>query len=340
MLRTGLFVLLWLSLSLSARAGSQIVIHGDEGAVAQQIQTSLLTQLRSQGADVVLATRGAGVDGAPAAPAASVKETKLNFVLAIGAASLRQLLAREASPNTRLIALVSQAALTQELARASVSPRTLGQLRVIVLDQPLSRYVSLIQHALPRAERVAVLLGKQDEHLLGELKAVQRQHEQAGLGPRLTWQRVSNPDEFMARLQTVLQGADVLLALPSPGIHNRSTVQPLLLTTYRQGIPVVAYSAAYAQAGALLALHSTPEQLARQAIELIRQSETNAGKPRSSTRTAPRILAPRYFSVALNAAVARSLGLTLPGAQELQDQLMKDEVAASSVAASANTPSH
>ena len=37
--------------------------------------------------------------------------------------------------------------------------------------------------------------------------------------------------------------------------------QPLLLTTYRAGVPIVAYSESYLQAGAVVALYSTPPQI-------------------------------------------------------------------------------
>jgi hypothetical protein len=90
-------------------------------------------------------------------------------------------------------------------------------------------------------------------------------------------------------------------------------VQPLLLTTYWAGIPVVAYSESYQQAGAVLDLYSTVPQVVAQVIDSLQQ--VREGRP------LPNLQPPHYFTVGVNAAVARSLGLSLPTSGELVARL-------------------
>jgi hypothetical protein len=67
-------------------------------------------------------------------------------------------------------------------------------------------------------------------------------------------------------------------------------------------------------AGALLAVFSTPAQIGRQlGEELVALAEESGPLP------PPRH--PRYFSVEVNARVARSLGLTVPSAAVLERRL-------------------
>jgi ABC-type uncharacterized transport system substrate-binding protein len=105
----------------------------------------------------------------------------------------------------------------------------------------------------------------------------------------------------------------VLLAMPDSLAHNRNTVQPLLLTTYRAGIPVVAYSESYQQAGAVLALYSTVPQVVAQVVDSLQQIREGKALPNHQS--------PRYFTVGVNSAVARSLGLALPTADEIGGRL-------------------
>jgi putative ABC transport system substrate-binding protein len=118
-------------------------------------------------------------------------------------------------------------------------------------------------------------------------------------------------------LEKLLPRINLLLALPDPVAHNRNTVQPLLLTTYRAGIPVIGYSESYLQAGSTLALYSTVPNFTAQIIESLQQFFE--GRPPAA------IQVPRYYTVGINNAVARSLGLLLPSERELQDRLRSSD---------------
>jgi ABC-type uncharacterized transport system substrate-binding protein len=96
-------------------------------------------------------------------------------------------------------------------------------------------------------------------------------------------------------------------------VQTANTIQPILLMSYHAGIPVIGYSAAYQRAGAMVSLYTTPEQLARQAVEAVIAWRQGKGLPATPE--------PKYFTVGINVTVARSLGIELPGADVLEQKL-------------------
>ena len=102
-------------------------------------------------------------------------------------------------------------------------------------------------------------------------------------------------------LKQVIDESEVILALPDPLIYNSANLQNILLTMYRARTPLIAFSPAYVKAGAVLAVYSTPAQVARRAAEMLRQWQSGRGLPLPQK--------PREFEVAVNERVAASLGL-------------------------------
>ncbi len=99
--------------------------------------------------------------------------------------------------------------------------------------------------------------------------------------------------------------------MPDAGIYRRDNIKSILITTYRQQRPVIAYSSAFVTAGALAALYSTPAQLARQAVELMEQPGT-----------LPVIVYPAQFAIAINANVAQALGLNVVDEAGLRQRML------------------
>ena len=183
----------------------------------------------------------------------------------------------------------------------------------IILDQPAERWANLIQLAFAgRMATAGLLLGAFNTK---SMPLLQRKFQERQL--TLVEERVVATDEVVPALDRLLPRVAVLLALPDPMVHNRATVQALLLTTYRAGVPVVAYSESYLQAGAVIALYSTASQISAQVVETLLQ--LREGRPAAA------IQAPRYFTVGVNATVARSLGLPLPSGGELKERLRAAE---------------
>lgn len=187
-----------------------------------------------------------------------------------------------------------------------------AQFSALYLNQPLSRQLDLIRLAFPQARRLGVLWGPESQ---GQAPALKVLAQARGLD--LLEATVGGTESIFPALKRVLEGADLLLAVADPQVYNSSSIQNILLSSFRAKVPLVAFSPAYVRAGALLALHVTPTQIGRQTATLVQG--VLQGKALSATP-----LYSQDFSVAVNEHVARSLGLTLD-AQALRERLRSHE---------------
>lgn len=184
----------------------------------------------------------------------------------------------------------------------------------LFLDQPLVRQVSAMNLAFPNNSYFTVLLGPeariQGPHI--ERLAIQR-------GWRATLINIDSVDEVFTALERRAEHNSPLLAVPDALVFNSKTASHILLAAYRYGIPVIGYSESYVNAGALLAVYSKPEQLGQQAVDAARQylDMENSVLPEPSF--------PKYFSLAINQQVGRSLGLALPDENTLLNELLRDK---------------
>lgn len=179
----------------------------------------------------------------------------------------------------------------------------------IVIDQPDARRVALIRLAFPASRKVGLLVSRAQAATLPEIERALRDEKLQPVS-----EIVDSGVELIAPLERVLAESDLLLAQPDPGVLNSNTAQILLLTSYRYRDPVVGYSRSLTTAGALLSLHSSPVQIGQQAAEWAGEFLAGAAKP-------PSLLYPRYFEVSVNPQVARSLGVSVPTATELEQRL-------------------
>jgi len=177
----------------------------------------------------------------------------------------------------------------------------------IYIDQPLPRLFRVLDSAFRTKRELGILLGPvsvaQKERLV-ELAAK--------TNFSLHTATTRKQHELLPALNNLLKQSELLLSLPDPVVYNRRTAKSILLTTYRHRVPVVAYSRAYADAGAALSVYSTPEQMARQTARVISDFFTN-GK---STLPAPQY--PAHFRIRINEHVADSLGLDFDTNPELR----------------------
>lgn len=197
---------------------------------------------------------------------------------------------------------------------ASLPARANGRQSAIVLDQPPSRLIALVQLALPTLQRIALIGGSQSEEIVPPLA---RAASDARLG--VAQASITRENELFGALQSVLSEPAVLIATPDPTVFNRFTVQNILLTAFRHRSPVLGFSAAYAKAGALLSLYSTPAQIGADAARVVESVLRGGNLPAAS--------GPRSFEVQTNPTVARSLGIELPPAETLAARLRSLEEA-------------
>lgn len=214
--------------------------------------------------------------------------------VALGSEAARVLLAGNVQAPI-LCALLPRAGFERLL---SMNGRVMsGRLSAIYLDQPMARQLMLIRLALPQPSRLGVLWGPESSGHASSLRA-----QTAAYGMSLSEVVVSRVEDLSTGLPALLADSNVLLALPDPLVFNSSTIQNILLTSFRARVPIVAFSPAYVRAGALLALYTTPEQAGQQAAEQVWQ--VLQGKPLPD-----RPIEPNDFEVGVNAHVARALGV-------------------------------
>ncbi len=291
-------------LPAAAPAADRIVLVYDRDSAAhQEAMRAALEELRQQGHEVAVEHRGVDEPGSDRPEAQAQDAPRLTIT--VGLAAARSV--RERAPG----APVLHTLVSSHVARGLVADD--GPARVLHLDQPVARFAGLLGAAFPSNSRVAILLGPSSGT---ESDALRR-----ALGERfaLRMEVVTEHGELIPALERLLRQSDVLLAIPDPVLYNRFTVQKILLTTYRHAVPVVAFSASLVRAGAALALHSTPRQLGRQI------GETIHALLRAGTSRVPPLQGPRYFTVTVNEQVARSLGLQVRDAAELEQAVQRAE---------------
>jgi putative tryptophan/tyrosine transport system substrate-binding protein len=178
----------------------------------------------------------------------------------------------------------------------------------LLLDQPLARQLALIRIALREARAVGVLLGPESRLVERPLLAAA-----SAKGLLVASAGIARAEDLYPALQGLLASADVLLAIPDPAVFNSATAQSILRTAFYQRVPILGFSAGYAQAGAALALYTTPEQVGQLAGRWA--SRFLDGGP------LPRPQSPPEFRVAVNERVARALGLELEDEATLERRL-------------------
>ena len=287
----------------SVQAASVVVLSSAGGAAYTQATQALIGELekRGQSRHEVLAI--SADEWAGAAPSGA----RLIVTLGVRACDAVARSSVQSPVLCTLLPLDSFERLLRVQGRKT-SPR----FTVLFLDQPFERQLSLIRHALPKAKRVGVLWGPSSMPRASALKA-----QALSSGLTLVGASVDMQASLYEALKEVLQDIDLLLALPDPNVYNSSTVQNILLASFRARTPVATFSPAYVKAGALLAVYVTPTQIGVQAGTLA--SAVLLGKELPAVP-----IHSQDFEVAVNEHVAHSLGLGL-SARDLREKLRQDE---------------
>ena len=240
----------------------------------------------------------------PKADSYTSENPAADLIVTAGSNALRQAL-QGAPPGTPIIATLLPRQNFERLL--SEAPRANRRLTALVLDQPPARLAAFIRHLLPGQSQIGFLVSPETRSLLPSLR------QAAGPALRIDSEDVDNEAALLPALASLLSRVDALLALPDASIYRRENLKSILITTYRQQRPVIAYSSAFVTAGALAALYSTPAQLARQTADLIDQPGS-----------LPAIVYPVQFAIVINANVAQALGLNIADEASLRRSILAE----------------
>lgn len=222
--------------------------------------------------------------------------TKLVITLGLKATELIQKM------NTGLPTL--HALIPKAVADRVISQSTKNQ-TTIYLDQPPSRQLQLAQ-LIYKEPHIGLLLGENTQTFENDYRPVAIKQEVT-----LSYRRVASEERIGPKLKELLDESNILLALPDPTVFNRRTLFNILLSSYHNKVPVIGFSAAYVKAGALVAVYSTPDDIARHLADISTQYLS------TGATTLPKPEYPKYFSISVNRSVARSLNISLPDEREL-----------------------
>lgn len=237
--------------------------------------------------------------------------TRPQLIVTVGTTAFRAI-AEDAPRGSAVAAVPVLATFLPRALYETLSPKLRGPSSAIWLDQPLSRFLDLIRLTMPDRRQIGVLLGPESAPLASQLAKA------AGArGLQLVTAQVAAEPELYPALRSVLNEADVLLALPDARVFNTGTLQNILITTYRQRVPVVAFAPGYVRAGATLALFASPEQVANQAANIARAVLN--GRPMPAPQAAT------DFSLVVNDRVARSLGLGVDSTTDVAEAIRRQE---------------
>lgn len=312
--RRSLTALLWLAGMLLCMPGAAAALEGitvvlsEEGGAYAQVADKLRGVLLAQGS-------GATKPALKVVALRSLKDGEASrfdpgqLLVAVGTGAMQFVAAK--NPAQPVISVLVPRAAFEKIARQGGRLGDPRYFSAIYLDQPWARQFALIRQILPGRPRIGILLGPDADELAASLKAAAKA---AGLVAVIDV--VSHETDLLPSIKNLVGESDAILAIPDPAIYNRGTIQSILLTTYRQQIPLIGFSSSYVKAGALAAVYSEPEQIGQQLAEIVMRLP-------AELPSLPPPQAPRYFSVATNPQVARSLAILLEDEAALLGKLKR-----------------
>lgn len=220
--------------------------------------------------------------------------------------------AEHALANTRrpVLGALLSCAETERLLRRFPDRR----FSAIELDQPAERHLRLIQTLLPEARQAGLLMDNSAPYCRADFSL--RYLDTVTLNQEV----IPSDYELSEALQRLLAHNDAVLALPDPTLSSPAAARTVLLTAYHYRRPVFAYSRAYVQAGALAAVYSSPSDAANDVADWLAEHRDSVLAGRM-----PPAPPARHFSVAINAMVARALGIRPIPEGELEQRLQRAE---------------
>ena len=232
-----------------------------------------------------------------------------DIIVTVGAGAAAQVMSL--NPTVKVIA-----SLITDSAFASLAEKHYGSTKaafsagvsLICLDQPVQRSIKLAKALVPEARSAGLMLGPASHKNASMLSS---QVKKAGMVSEIV--KVSATENPILIIEPVIKKSDIFIPVPDSRLINIATAKWILQLSYRYRVPVIAYSQAYLNGGALAAIYSSPENVGRQTADLIiegKRISDNGGRYR-----------PAYFSVEFNSSVAAYLGVDLKPKQYYLDWL-------------------
>lgn len=238
------------------------------------------------------------------------------LVVAIGSEGLRQVL--QSNTHQPVLSVLTRRAIFEQLLETH--HRTMNDpkhpISVIYLDQPLKRQLNLISCLFNRhpPKMVGVILGAESRYHQEMLEKLSP-HYAFNLNTVVV-DKFENPATV---LDSLLDDAKVILAVPDSRIYNLKTARGMLLTAFHKRVPLVGYSRTFVNNGAFAAVYSNTKQIADQT------AEETIKILKSKNKQLPEPQYPHEFTISVNTQVARSLGIPVDNEITIKQAMDKME---------------
>ncbi len=301
-LSSGVFLLALLFNSVLVHANEQVTIVYEQprGFILQVIE-SIEQGLHSSG----YTTSRLNLDTDPADK--QHLETH-QLLIAVGSKATKHML--DSAPQTPILSVLMPKHLAVSLQQLYPDKHNWSSL---LIDQPLERQFHLITSIFGEHQKTGVLLGPYTDIMMPSLKKAAKE-----TGHKLTAEKINTAEDINASLMRLNNTSSVLLTLPDPLVFNNNTIRGILLSSYRNRLPIIGFSHAYVKAGAVAAVYSEPEQISTQAVKISIGILEGRGFEKKRYY-------PEDFSIALNYKVARSLGISLDSSSEIHTRIRQAE---------------
>jgi len=120
-----------------------------------------------------------------------------------------------------------------------------------------------------------------------------------------------------AYIKGVLNHSDIIIPTANLLKHSPSAIKWMLYMAYQRNIPVIGFSRAFVNAGAIAAVYSTPKNVGKQAADWLNAMQQDDYQRDSS------LMSPSYFEVKVNRNVARALGKASLNEKKLHKTLVE-----------------
>ena len=230
-------------------------------------------------------------------------------IIAVGSRAADQLVSLAPADTPLYVSFIPRQTYSQLLLKYADHQRIkTKKITAIYLDQPYYRQLALAKLITPTAKSIATALGP---HSSNDRKLLQKAAKRQGL--ELKSVTLAETDNPIHKLQPLIKSADIFLSLPDKSVFNRTTAKWILYISFRQRIPLIAFSKKYVEAGALAAVYSTPEDVGKQTAEALKYYAMRSRLPDPTYS--------EFFDVSTNKAAANSLRIAIPPEEKLVEQL-------------------
>ncbi|WP_151671577.1 ABC transporter substrate-binding protein [Nitrincola schmidtii] len=229
-------------------------------------------------------------------------------IVAIGTRACDQAITNLALEDQLICTLIPAQTYQTLITKHNKADLNQNSLTAVFMDQPIERQIRLVKLIAPDAKSIGTVFGQTS---ISQRSNFERYGQALNFVTHHAFlDETQNPVQILTPL---IQRSDVFLAIPDNANFNRSVSRWALYITLRNKIPLIGFSASYSEAGAVVSLYSTTEQLALQTRETLVNLLIHGNLAPASF--------PKEFTIMVNDSTARTLRMNLPDTEFLTEQL-------------------